>query len=102
MMEDTWLAEFQIMLPSLRGMILRQFRLHAGASSQVSDTELLERFVAGRDEAAFELLLWRHGSLVLDACQSLLSDVHAAEDAFQATFLTLVRKASAIRRREAL
>jgi RNA polymerase sigma factor (sigma-70 family) len=90
------------MLPALRGLILRHFRLHPPASSQVPDAELLQRFVTGRDEAAFELLLWRHGSLVLHVCHSLLGDVHAAEDAFQATFLTLVRKASAIRRREAL
>jgi RNA polymerase sigma factor (sigma-70 family) len=90
------------MLPSLRGLILRNLRGHAGACSQVPDAELLQRFVLGRDEAAFELLLWRHGSLVLHTCTSLLGDVHAAEDVFQATFLTLACKASAIRQSEAL
>jgi RNA polymerase sigma factor (sigma-70 family) len=71
-------------------------------SGVVSDAELLQRFVAQRDEAAFELLLWRHAAMVLNVCRGVLRDEHAAEDAFQATFLALARKASAIGRREAL
>ncbi len=82
------------MLPSLRGLILCHFHRHAEASSQLPDAELLNRFVVGRDEAAFELLLWRHGGMVRRACQSLLDDVHPAEDAFQATFLILARARS--------
>src|SRR5262249_37665794 len=64
--------------------------------------ELLERFVADRDETAFELLVWRHERLVLGVCRRLLRDAHDAEDAFQATFLTLVRRAGSIGRGQAL
>jgi RNA polymerase sigma factor (sigma-70 family) len=67
-----------------------------------TDASLLERFVVGRDEAAFELLLWRHGPMVLSVCRRMLRCDHDAEDAFQAAFLLLARKAGAIRRREAV
>src|SRR5262249_1365227 len=63
---------------------------------------LLQRWLARRDEAAFELLLWRHGPMVLALCRRLLRHAQDAEDAFQATFLTLVRKAGSIANREAL
>jgi RNA polymerase sigma factor (sigma-70 family) len=62
----------------------------------VTDADLLRRFVSSRDESAFELLVCRHGPMVLAACGRVLSDPHAQEDAFQATFLTLVRKAGSI------
>ena len=65
----------------------------------LSDGQLLGRFVAGRDEAAFEVLVWRHGPAVLGVCHGLLPNPAEAEDAFQATFLVLVRKAGSIRRR---
>jgi RNA polymerase sigma factor (sigma-70 family) len=68
----------------------------------VTDTELLQRFVNTRDESAFELLVWRHGPMVLSVCGRLLSDAHAQEDAFQATFLTLVRKAPSIGKRSSV
>ncbi|HEY7423501.1 MAG TPA: sigma-70 family RNA polymerase sigma factor [Gemmataceae bacterium] len=72
------------------------------ASGGVSDAELLHRFVKERDESAFELLLWRHAAMVLHVCRQVLCDAQAAEDAFQATFLVLVRKAGSISRRESL
>jgi len=63
----------------------------------MSDQELLERFAAHHDESAFEALVQRHGPLVLGVCWRLLGQEQAAEDAFQATFLILARKARAIR-----
>jgi len=63
----------------------------------MTDQELLERFTAHHDESAFEALVQRHGPLVLGVCQRVLGDVNAAEDAFQATFLILARKARTIR-----
>lgn len=84
--------------------VLRQLRRLATTSEvgRLSDGELLERFVRTRDEAAFELLVWRHGTMVLNLCRRLLGQPHDADDAFQATFLALVRKARAISKREAL
>ena len=64
----------------------------------LTDAQLLERFAQQRDEAAFEVLVWRHGPLVLNTARRLLHQDADAEDVFQATFLTLARKASAIRR----
>ncbi|MEO2091708.1 MAG: sigma-70 family RNA polymerase sigma factor, partial [Gemmataceae bacterium] len=62
-----------------------------------SDAAVLLRFVRHRDETAFELLVWRHGGLVMGVCRRMLRDDHLAEDAFQATFLILARKAGAVR-----
>jgi RNA polymerase sigma factor (sigma-70 family) len=70
----------------------------AGAPNE----ELLEQFVAQRDEAAFAALLRRHGPMVWGVCQRLLAHRQDAEDAFQATFLILARKAAAIGRRKLL
>jgi RND family efflux transporter MFP subunit len=77
---------------------LRQLTGSANANG-ASDAELLERYVRDRDEAAFELLLWRHGTLVFNVCRRVLPREQDAEDAFQATFLAFVRKASSISRR---
>jgi RNA polymerase sigma factor (sigma-70 family) len=66
------------------------------------DTELLRRFLGRSDEAAFEVLVWRHGPMVLGVCQRLLRHPHDAEDAFQATFLAFVRGAPSIRKRESV
>jgi RNA polymerase sigma factor (sigma-70 family) len=67
----------------------------------VSEVALLERIVRG-DEAAFELLVWRHGPMVLGVCRRVLRHEQDAEDAFQATFLTLARKAAEAGRRGSL
>lgn len=64
-----------------------------------TDAELVDRFIATRDEAAFERLLLRHGPMVLGVCRRILHNISDAEDAFQATFLVLVYKAASIRPR---
>ena len=69
-----------------------------GTSIGSTEGELLERFVTGRDEAAFEALVARHGPMVLGVCRQLLRDPNDVDDAFQATFLVLVRKAGTLRR----
>jgi RNA polymerase sigma factor (sigma-70 family) len=84
--------------------ILQKVRSFRGRDevTGVSDAELLRRFQTRGDEAAFELLVWRHGPMVLGVCTRVLRDLHAAEDAFQATFLTLARKAGSIGVRDAI
>src|SRR5262249_31336135 len=72
-----------------------------GEGSQV-DADLLARFIDQHDEEAFNQLLRRHGPMVLGVCRRVLRHTQDAEDAFQATFLMLVRKADSIVRREAL
>jgi RNA polymerase sigma factor (sigma-70 family) len=68
-----------------------------GTVAGLDDAELLERFVARRDEVAFAALVSRHGPMVLGVCRGVLKDHGDAEDAFQATFLVLVRKARSLR-----
>ncbi|MFL5244389.1 MAG: RNA polymerase sigma factor [Gemmataceae bacterium] len=79
--------------------ILRQIRSAAlrQGSGGPADAELLQRFVADRDEAAFEALVRRHGPMVFGVCRRVLRGFHDAEDAFQATFLVLACKAGAVR-----
>ncbi len=74
--------------------------LDVGTLTGLSDSQLLERYLLRPDDAsnaAFTTLVERHGPMVLRTCRSVLHDVHAAEDAFQATFLILARKAASIR-----
>jgi len=76
-----------------------------GVVGDLTDGQLLERFVAGRDESAeagFAALIERHGPMVLRVCRQILGDAHDAEDAFQATFLVLARRAGSVRKRESL
>ncbi len=76
-----------------------------GTAAGFSDRQLLERFSARRDavgEAAFAALVARHGPMVLGVCRQLLGDRHHAEDAFQAVFLVLARKARSVREPELL
>jgi RNA polymerase sigma factor (sigma-70 family) len=83
---------------------LRRARLLSALpnSCDISDAELLERFIRMRDEASFAALVNRHGALVTGVCRRVLRDGHAAEDAFQAVFLVLARKAGSILRGAAL
>jgi RNA polymerase sigma factor (sigma-70 family) len=67
-----------------------------------SDRELLDRFHRLQDQEAFEQLVRRHGPMVLNVCRRILVHAHDAEDAFQATFLVLVRKAGSLRNPELL
>jgi RNA polymerase sigma factor (sigma-70 family) len=92
------------MASPLLGGVLRYIRTLAGGAGggDQGDEELLGQFVVRRDEGAFASLLERHGPLVLGVCRQVLGDAHEAEDAFQATFLILARKAGSIRRQEAL
>ena len=76
-----------------------------GAASSLTDGQLLERFAAGTGaaaELAFEALVERHGPMVLRVCRGILRDEHAAMDAFQATFLVLIRKSRWLWVRESL
>src|SRR4051812_13627689 len=69
----------------------------AGSISGYSEAQLLSRFVHSKDEAAFEALVQRFGPMVLGVCRQSLRDPHAVDDAFQATFLVLVKRAHTIR-----
>jgi RNA polymerase sigma factor (sigma-70 family) len=91
-------------MPDNEGDRLIRLLYHAagGERPTVSDGALLERFIAARDEAAFELIVRRHGPMVLGVCRRLLRHRQDAEDAFQATFLVLAHKAGSVRPREAV
>jgi RNA polymerase sigma factor (sigma-70 family) len=79
-------------MPSLLSSLVRA----VARESQLADAELLRRFVQTRDEAAFEILVWRHAALVYGACGLVLGRGQDAEDAFQATFLIFLRKCRSI------
>ena len=82
-----------------------QVVVDAGTVAGVSDGQLLARFNAHRDELAeiaFTALVRRHGPMVLRVCRQVLGDWHTADDAFQATFLILARRAGSIHRPELL
>ena len=88
-----------------RGQYAEQSNRHDSAASaqdgvaqadDVSDGQLLERFCLQGEQAAFEALLLRHGTMVFSVCQRILRNADDAEDAFQATFLVLVRRARSL------
>ncbi len=74
----------------------------SGTLAGLGEADLLGRFAAVRDELAFEALVVRHGPMVRGVCRGVLGDPHAADDAFQATFLVLARRSATIRRGDRL
>jgi RNA polymerase sigma factor (sigma-70 family) len=97
----------------ISGTVMANDRLHAilrhvrrtaapAAGAMLTDAQLLDRYLTHRDESAFGALVRRHGGLVASACRRVLSDENDVEDAFQATFLVLLRKAKSIRNRQTL
>ena len=94
------------MATSRTGIVARRLRqlFVGGTLIGLTDAQLLDRFVQ-RDEAsewAFEALVERHGPMVLSVCRRVLHDRHAAEDAFQATFLVLAQRARSLSGRESI
>src|SRR5262245_40662615 len=92
------------MADRLAGTLLRQVRELIGtyAAGDSTDAQLVRQFAAHRDEAAFTALVQRHGRMVLRVCRHVLGHEQDAEDAFQATFLVLARKAASIRKTESV
>ena len=95
------------------GIVLGQIRtlFNEGRIGTMTDEQLLEQFAARRAlaaeaseaaECAFEAIVLRHGPMVLAVCRRVLHDTHEVEDAFQATFLILARRAGSIRKRSVL
>ena len=86
------------------GAVLQQIQIlfQRGSVTGLSEWQLLDRYASRRDETAFDALVARHGPMVLGVCRRVLDDPHAVEDAFQATFLVLVRKAGSLGQRDAI
>jgi RNA polymerase sigma factor (sigma-70 family) len=89
-------------MPERTNTVQRRLRELVRVSDPESDADLLGRFVAERDEGSFARLVGRHGPMVLSVCRRLLGRAHDAEDAFQATFLVLARRAGSVRPRSLL
>jgi RNA polymerase sigma factor (sigma-70 family) len=104
-MEDpSYPPRIEAMTSARADFVLQYIRRLAGTrhTALSPDGPLLERFTAQRDEAAFATLVRRHGPMVLNVCRSVLRHEQDAEDAYQATFLVLARKAGSIRHPEAV
>src|SRR6516164_4506619 len=80
----------------------RYLRRLCGEAEPSEDAVLLQRFVTANDREAFELLIARHGPMVLGTARRLVANTHDAEDVFQAVFLSLARLAKSIRQGSAL
>src|SRR5262245_42522013 len=85
----------------LNALVGRIRRLIGPSADQPTDRALLERFGQG-DQSAFAQLVERHGPMVLESCRRQLTDPHAADDAFQAVFILLARKARSVRWHESI
>src|SRR5262245_27113725 len=88
------MAQMNTVIRHLRRAVLRQ------DAAARTDGQLLASFIDCHDEAAFEALVRRHGPMVFGVCRRAIRNYHDAEDAFQATFLVLARKATSVRPRE--
>lgn len=86
------------MVKSRLDMFIHHVRLAVGgtAAAECTDRQMLERFLAAKEEAAFAELVRRHGPMVRGVCRRILGREHDTDDAFQATFLVLFRKAAAV------
>src|SRR3954471_13730086 len=87
-------AQMATVIRQLRRAVLQQ------DGAVWTDGQLLSSFIDQKDETAFEALVRRHGPMVFGVCRRVVRNHHDAEDAFQATFLVLARKASSVRPRE--
>ena len=105
--QTTWRRSGVLMTVADRGIVLRDLNtlFSVGTIGALTDAQLLDRFTSHRDETAelaFRALVERHGPMVLRVCRAVLRDTHDADDAFQATFLVLLRRGGTLWVRDSL